>query len=316
MTVAALSDNLPFYDNFNEVKPCEYCEKPMVRQEFKQPPSHFRRRKTCSKICRERLKAWVFPGQQWGDLTVLSEGEPYIQPSGYTYATWVCLCVCKNQITVRTSDLKNNKVKSCGCWGGVSPNQKFDRLKTVKKGNPCIDSNGDQKIAQRTTWVCQCDCGITMTVRARDLKQGQVTSCGCKTSTRLEDTIERSLNRLNVSYKKEHKPKLLADKGFRYYLDFYLPEHKVNIEADGNTWHRDGNKHESAKDQIAYDRYRNWWVKETLNCYVLRLSEDFLDYKPWNFLDNRLEQFLNSTLKPSPKDRPWSRVTYWTLNSH
>lgn len=306
MTAAALSDNLPFYDNPDEVKPCEYCSKPLVRRELRQPYSRFRKRKTCSYACRQKLKAGVFIGQQWGYLTVLSEGGSHTAPCGINRNIWVCECVCGKVLFVSTKSLTSGDSQSCGCRGSVVPNQKFGMLKTIKKGEPHIKPNK----AKESMWVCECDCGLTVAVRASHLLVGKTTSCGCKTTTRLEDTIERSLNRLKVSYKKEHKPQPLADIGFQYRLDFYLPNHKVNIEADGKAWHRDGNQYKSAEKQRAYDRYRNWWIQETLNCYILRLSEDFLDTIHWRFLDNRLRLFLRSTLEPSPKDRPWKRVTY------
>jgi len=312
MTVA-LSDELPFYDNPDECKPCQYCGKPMYRRDFKwKKPSCFRRRKFCSRNCGRKLQSGVRPGRQYNSLTVLCEGEPYIEPNGTREVRWVCKCVCGETLSVRSTFLKNSHTKSCGCGGNIALYQKFGMLKTLKRTVSHVKSDG----SQLSKWLCECDCGLITSVLSINLLSGSTTSCGCKTTTRLEDTIERSLNRLNVSYKKEYTPKPLVNKGFQYRLDFYLPKHKVNIEADGNVWHGGGNKYKSAKEQIAYDKYRNWWVQEALNCYILRLSEDFLDYKPWNFLDNRLGLFLRSTLKPSPKDRPWSRVTYWTLNNH
>jgi len=303
---AALSDELPFYDDPDECKPCEWCSKPMIRRKLEKSLDDFRKRKTCSKHCNKRLKTGIYPGQQRGSLKVLYEGEPYIEPGEHKRNKWICKCICGETISVRSSHLKSGAIRTCGCRGSITLNQKFGMLTTVEKGETGKAPNGKTF----TTWQCVCDCGIQIITRAESLLKGHTTSCGCKTTTRLEDTIERSLNRLNVSYKKEYTPKPLVNNGFRYSLDFYLPEHKVNIEADGNTWHRDGNKYKSAEEQRVYDRYRNWWVQETLNCYILRLSEDFLDTIHWRFLDNRLRLFLRSTLEPSPKDRPWKRVTY------
>jgi hypothetical protein len=307
MTAAALSDELPFYDDPDECKPCKWCDKPMVRRNCTNSAyTSFRKRKTCSKTCQQRVRAGVYPGQQWGSLTTLYEVSPNISPKGKIENRWACQCICSERIFAQTKHLKRGNIKSCGCGGRIVPSQKFGMLTTIEKGKPGKNPNG----SSYTTWQCVCACGTQVIVRAACLLKGLTTSCGCKTTTRLEDAVERSLNRLNVSYKKEHKPHSLAHSGFHYYLDFYLPEHKVNIEADGNTWHRDGNEYKSAEEQRAYDRYRNWWVQETLNCYVLRLSEDFLDIIHWRFLDNRLRLFLRSTLELSPKDRPWKRVIY------
>ena len=303
---AALSDNLPFYDDPDNCKPCEWCNKLMYRQGTKYSRKQFRERKACCRSCHKKLRAQVYSGQQWGSLKVLREGGVHIKPNGKKSNKWVCECLCGVKVSVRAEFLKNGDIRSCGCGGSIAPNQKFGMLKTIKKGKPYIRPNG----TRHTTWICECTCGVVTTVHASHLLEGQTSSCGCKTTTRLENAVELSLNRLDVSYKKEYTPKSLANNGFQYRLDFYLPEHKVNIEADGKAWHRDGNKYKSAEEQRAYDRYRNWWIQQTLNCYILRLSEDFLDTIHWRFLDNRLRLFLRSTLELSPKDRPWKRVTY------
>ena len=56
-------------------------------------------------------------GMVFGKLTVLRQADDYIKPSGQHHAQWLCQCACNlnNQIVVRASDLKNEKIKSCGC---------------------------------------------------------------------------------------------------------------------------------------------------------------------------------------------------------
>jgi very-short-patch-repair endonuclease len=303
MTAAPLSDNLPFYDDPDECKPCEWCNKPMVRRELERSISYFRKRKACSYVCHQRLRAGIYPGDQWNHLTVLDEGGRRDRDN-----TWLCKCVCGDVLSVRTVALKKGDSKSCGCGGSIALNQRFGMLKTIKKGKPYtrpIDG------FQETNWICECDCGFITTVRAVNLLSGSTTSCGCKSTTRLEDAVERSLNRLNVSYRREHKPEPLVDRGFQYRLDFYLPDHNVNIEADGKAWHGGGNKYESPEEQIAYDNYRNNQIIKALDGYILRLSEKYIDRRAKLFLDNDLRLFLNSTLNPSLKDRPWKRVIYF-----
>lgn len=57
-------------------------------------------------------------GKIFGRLTVLRQADDYISHTGGHYACWMCQCCCQKQtiITVRGSDLKNNKTQSCGCW--------------------------------------------------------------------------------------------------------------------------------------------------------------------------------------------------------
>jgi len=160
-------------------------------------------------------------------------------------------------------------------------------LKTIKKGKSYVAPNGDKY----TRWVCQCTCGVVITALASHLLKGDTTSCGCKTTTRLEDAIERSLNRLNVYYKREYKPEALTQRGFHYRLDFYLPDYNLNIEADGKDFHGGGNQYKSAEEQIEHDDKRNSLVREFVGCYILRLSEDCLDGNP-DHLDAKLYNFL------------------------
>ena len=286
---AVLSDNLLFYDNPDEVKPCEWCSKPIVRRESGISRNKFRKRKTCSKSCAKKLQAEVRPGQQWGNLTVLSEGEVHKQPSGSVVNTWVCQCVCTARVTVKTSNLKKRKVISCGCGGRVVPNQQFGMLRAIRKGRPFKEGEGEKN---RTAWQCVCECGIYVTVRARDLLDGSTTSCGCKTTSRLEEAVEQSLNRLNVYYKREYKPEPLTKRGFHYRLDFYLPDYNLNIEADGKDFHGGGNQHRSPEEQIEHDDNRNRRVSWFFGCYILRLSEDLLDGNP-KHLDAKLRRFLD-----------------------
>ena len=302
MTAAVLSDNLPFYDDPDECKPCEWCNKPMVRRELNSSNDrhNFRKRKTCSKSCYKKLESGVYPGQQWGYLTILSEGKGYKRPGGKLVNTWVCQCVCKTRVTVKTPSLKNGRTTSCGCGGRVAPNQQFGMLKTVKKDRPYKESNGKNL----ATWQCICDCGIHVTVRAKDLLQGKTTSCGCKTTSRLEDAVEGSLNRLNVGYKREYKPEPLTKRGFHYRLDFYLPDHNLNIEADGKDFHGGGHKYRSPEEQIEHDDNRNRRVSWFFGCYILRLSEDLLDGNP-KHLDAKLRRFLDDM---SEKPQYW--LTY------
>jgi hypothetical protein len=289
MTAATLSDNLPFNDDPDECKPCEWCNKPMVRKHLRNRSTrYFRERKACSHVCKQKLKAGVFPGQQWGSLTVLYEGETHITPSGNTPNRWVCKCICGEVISVLANSLKNRPNISCGCGGNIAPNQRFGLLKTLRKGKPYMLPNKMKK----TAWICECTCGIITYVRANNLLTGRTTSCGCKTTSRLEDAVERSLNRWNIYYKREYKPEALAKRGFYYRLDFYLPDYNLNIEADGRNFHGGGHRNRSSEEQIEHDDNRNRRVSWFFGCYILRLSEDLLDGNP-KHLDAKLRKFLD-----------------------
>jgi hypothetical protein len=53
-------------------------------------------------------------GQKFGDLEVLRRGEDYVSQGGKRRdARWICLCICKSEIPVRSSDLKAGKSRNC-----------------------------------------------------------------------------------------------------------------------------------------------------------------------------------------------------------
>lgn len=56
-------------------------------------------------------------GKKFGRLTVIKQAEDYISPSNKHYSQWMCKCNCNNEseIIVRSDDLNNGKVQSCGC---------------------------------------------------------------------------------------------------------------------------------------------------------------------------------------------------------
>lgn len=63
-------------------------------------------------IVSEKISAHL-EGQTFNYLTVLERDTS--KPKGFD-AYWICKCNnCGNTCSVRTSDLKNNKIKSCGC---------------------------------------------------------------------------------------------------------------------------------------------------------------------------------------------------------
>lgn len=54
--------------------------------------------------------------------------------------------------------------------------QRFGRFVVIKRGENEYAGKDRQ---QKTTWICQCDCGNIKTVWAERLKRGAVTNCGC-----------------------------------------------------------------------------------------------------------------------------------------
>lgn len=53
--------------------------------------------------------------------------------------------------------------------------QKFGRLTVIARAENHIQTNGQRK----TQWLCQCECGKKIIIKASDLKSGHTRSCGC-----------------------------------------------------------------------------------------------------------------------------------------
>ena len=113
------------------------------------------------------------PGTKYNKLTVLKQADIEAKD---TY--WECKCECGNITTVRGTDLRSGKVKSCGCLRGHSGingfinevGNKYGRLTVIER------AENDDKY---TRWKCKCDCGKEVIVRAAALRSGSTQSCGC-----------------------------------------------------------------------------------------------------------------------------------------
>ena len=109
-------------------------------------------------------------GQRFNNLVILSRTTKPGQP-----IKWKCQCDCGNIFEARGNDIKNGKIKSCGCLRKKQArnlnfkditNQRFGRLVALKNTH-----NG--------YWQCQCDCGNICEVKGSALRSGNTQSCGC-----------------------------------------------------------------------------------------------------------------------------------------
>lgn len=115
------------------------------------------------------------------DLTgkVYEEWEvlEYIGNSSYN-----CRCSCGEIRSIRGADLISHKSKSCG--------HNTNKLVDIQD-----KTFGEWKVLRHVgygKWECQCSCGTIKTLRHTELIQGDTTSCGCKQSEKLKQTmIER-----------------------------------------------------------------------------------------------------------------------------
>lgn len=81
----------------------------------------------------------------------------------------------------------------------------------------------------------QCQtCGSTYTVHAHRVSISRFCSQKCRVlnqgETGLEREVREALTALGLSFSTQHAIG-------RYFLDFYLPDHQLAVEADGEFWH-------------------------------------------------------------------------------
>lgn len=68
-------------------------------------------------------------GQKFGMLTVVQQGDDYINNSGVHYARYLCKCDCGNEelVSVAPDMLKSGRTRSCGCLRKIIPSQMFKK---------------------------------------------------------------------------------------------------------------------------------------------------------------------------------------------
>ena len=140
-------------------------------------------------------RAGAMEGLRFGNLTVLDRVI-----SDRKGAHWRCRCDCGSEHVARATALRDGHTTSCGCarkfmvitTPPVSIGDRFHRLEIV--------SAATSAPKQGRRWVCRCDCGEEVTVRAKDLKNGNTKSCGCmKKERQAENGLRMSLTAAQVT---------------------------------------------------------------------------------------------------------------------
>lgn len=58
-------------------------------------------------------------GRIYGFLEVIKRSANRIRPCGASFSSWLCRCVCGNEVVLTGSQLKTGNTKSCGCKKSV-----------------------------------------------------------------------------------------------------------------------------------------------------------------------------------------------------
>lgn len=121
-------------------------------------------------------------GQRFGKLLVLERAEN----DKFGKTRWLCQCDCGNQKIITGASLSRGLTTSCGCnrkekiqayneqHTQDETGHKYGRLTVLYR-----DLNPQNQKDGRAMWVCQCECGKTITVMGKSLRSGHTQSCGC-----------------------------------------------------------------------------------------------------------------------------------------
>ena len=224
----------------------------------------------------------------FGRLKVLKQADNIQTPNGRSHVAWLCECECGEQIIVRSDNLRNGHTVSCGCkkreaLEAAGKNRAsnligsiFGKL-TVKADSGKRDNRGG------IIWECECACGnITYVSTSNLTRPNEATiSCGCAKS-KGEEKIIASLIQAQIPFitQKRFDTCIFPETNRQLIFDFYLPEHNILIEYDGEQhFHKIKNDRYGYEGIVARDNYKNQWCKDN-NITLIRIP--YTDYDKIN----------------------------------
>lgn len=202
-------------------------------------------------------------GQKFNMLTAL---EPTDRRSSGA-VIWKCRCDCGAITEVKSSALRNGGTKSCGCLQKTR-SQEVNRknIAGVRFGKLIACAPTDKRSSGSIVWLCECDCGNKIEVRASSLQSGHTYSCGCFTESKGETKIKQLLKFNKIPFEQEKTfiscriPETEGVPRFDFYVD-----NKYLIEFDGAQHFQVGGDFatpEKLKQTQFRDQYKNEWCKE------------------------------------------------------
>lgn len=126
-------------------------------------------------------------GMKFNKLLVLRRNKTreleYREKHGGFVVFYDCECECGEIVTARPYDLKSGKHKMCKKCSSIKQseayvdisNMKFGKLIAIRLDRIHTTPNGTNK----RFWLCECECGNTVTVNYQSLVIGSTKSCGC-----------------------------------------------------------------------------------------------------------------------------------------
>ncbi len=134
-------------------------------------------------------------GQQFARWHVLESAPTRYSKSGKTRSImWRCQCECGTIKNVGARALKTGMSTSCGCLQKEQVSkaltkdllgQTFGYLKVIDRAGSRKPEN-KQNSNSRAMWLCECECKRQVIVIGESLRNGDITSCGCKKVSKYE----------------------------------------------------------------------------------------------------------------------------------
>jgi hypothetical protein len=231
-------------------------------------------------------------GKKYGMLTIIERAEN----DRFGKAQWLCQCDCGNKKIINGSSIRKGLTVSCGCKKNAAI-KAYNESKVVNEiGNiygflTVVSRNYDKELQKdgRAMWNCKCECGNTYVVSGKLLREGKVTSCGCRTQSKGAYAVEQLLQKNNINYAKEYAQDVRKEKIYQHHkarFDFAIfKDNKLAyfIEYDGQQHFEDQcnkisgwctpEKYKITKER---DTLKNEWCKEN-NIPLIRIPYTHLD---------------------------------------
>lgn len=188
---------------------------------------------SCGCLRKEALKTTNhfrdLTGCKFGMLTVLYQVESNEQGS-----RWCCVCECGNKIEAAGKQLRSGQRTNCGVHRYEKLSELFrEDLTGQRFGHVVAVSLGSKRKETKTKWIYQCDCGRYGEATSTNLKSGKVRSCGkCLPRSYGEEIIRDCLKKYKIRFD-EQKRFIGCNNIMSLPFDFYLPDHNLAIEYDG-----------------------------------------------------------------------------------
>ena len=189
--------------------------------------------KSCGK-CDIFSKIKDLTGMRFDKLLVLKMDGYYQYPNSKERDyKWLCLCDCGRYITLRGNVLKAKGNHNCGCYknnirltDSDMIGKTFGNLKVVDRSDFKYSKSG-HKIHR---WLCECNCGSSLTVTGVKLRDGRAYACtNCLSKSKYELMVFDYLKLNDYDFKREVTfPDLIGTNGGFLRYDFFV---KINSKC-------------------------------------------------------------------------------------